>query len=237
LPAKNDEKYAGVLAYSYSMSGDVFHGEYKRNFASEQAALEFLRGLEGQTISIQYSPNKPSRSVLLDDTVETLLRNRPPVPDARDWTDSLPPLLKPFLGLFAFLSFVGLVLSIWVHVGALLGRQVAPDYFFWGLHVGIFVVFFPAMLVAQKRVGSTSRRDFWKVVTKGSPEGLRYLLYFFFAYAIVNFALFYFQAPTGEQDGSPSALTWRGFSGHWMVFYCASFAILTSALRSSSVRD
>jgi hypothetical protein len=181
LPAKNDQKYAGVLAYSYSMSGEVFHGDYKRNFASEEAALEFLRGLEGQTIPIQYSPNKTSRSVLLEDNVEALLRNRPPVPDARHWTDSLPPLLKPFLGLFALLSFVGLVLSIWVHVGALLGRQVAPDYFFWGLHVGIFVVFFPAMVVAQKRVGSSSSRDFWKAVTKGSPDGLRYLLYFFFA--------------------------------------------------------
>jgi hypothetical protein len=237
LPAKNNEKYAGVLAYSYSMSGDVFHGEYERNFASEEAALEFLRGLEGQTISVRYSPNKPSRSVMLEDTVETLLRNRPPGPNARDWTDSLPPLLKPFLGLFALLSFAGLVLSIWVHVGALFGRQVAPDYFFWGLHMGIFVVFIPAVLVAQKRVGTTSRRDFWKVVTKGSPDGLRYLLYFFFAYAVVNFAIFFLQmAPLGKQEGT-SPLTWRGFSGHWMVFYCASFAILTSAVRSSRIRD
>ncbi len=237
MPSNNNEKYVGVLAYSYSLSGEILHGEYKRNFASEEAALDFLRGLEGQVISIQYNPNKPSRSILLEDTVENLLRNRPPVPGARDWADSLPPLLKPFLGLFAFLSFVGLVLSIWVHVGALLGRQVAPDYFFWGLHVGIFVVFFPAVFVAQKRVGSTSRRDFWKVVTKDSPEGLRYLLYFFFAYAIVNFTIFFFQDPIGKQDGPPSPLTWRGFSGHWMVFYCASFAILTSALRSSTSRD
>ncbi len=238
MPARNNEKYAGVLAYSYSISGDVFHGEYKRSLASEEAAREFLRGLEGQTVSVQYNPTKPSRSVLLEDTVEVLLRNRPPAPDARHWSDSLPPLLKPFLGLFALLSFVGLVLSIWVHVGALFGRQVAPDYFFWGLHIGIFVVFFPAVMVAQKRVGTTSRRDFWKVVTKGSPEGLRYLLYFFFAYALVNFAIFWFQtAAMGRQVGPPSSLTWRGFSGHWMVFYCASLAILTSALRSSSIRD
>jgi hypothetical protein len=93
-------------------------------------------------------------------------------------------------------------------------------------------------MVAQKRVGTTSRRDFWKVVTKGSPDGLRYLLYFFFAYAAVNFVIFWFQtAAMGRQVGPPSALTWRGFSGHWMVFYCASLAILTSALRSSANRD
>jgi hypothetical protein len=238
LPAQSNDKYAGVLAYSYSISGDVFHGEYVRNFASEEAAHEFFRGLAGQTISVQYNSNRPSRSVLLEDTVESLLRNRPPALNPRDWSDSLPPLLKPFLGLFALLSFVGLVLSIWVHVGALFDRQVAPDYFFWGLHIGIFVVFIPAVLVAQKRVGSTSRKDFWKAVTKGSPDGLRYLLNFFFAYALVNFAIFWFQsASMGKQVGSPPALTWRGFSGHWMLFYCAAFAILTSALRSSANRD
>jgi hypothetical protein len=238
LQPNRSRTYDAVLEYSYTLSGDTFREKYKRNFRSEGEAREFLRGLEGQTVPVQYNSNHPARSLLLEATVETLLRNRPPVPDARDWTDSLPPLLKPFLGLFAFLSFVGLVLSIWVHVGALFGRQVAPDYFFWGLHVGIFVVFFPAIFVAQKRVGSTNRKDFWKVVTKGSPDGLRYLLYFFFAYAVVNFAIFFFQTvPMGRQVGPPSALTWRGFSGHWMVFYCASFAILTSALRSSPIRD
>jgi len=99
-------------------------------------------------------------------------------------------------------------------------------------------VFFPAILVAQKRVGSTSRRDFWKVVTKGSSDGLRYLLYFFFAYAFVNFFVFILQAPPGTAPkGQNPALEWRGFSGHWMVFYCASLVILSSALHSSRKRS
>ena len=119
----------------------------------------------------------------------------------------------------------------------LFGRRVAPDYFFALLHVGIFVVFFPAIFVAQKRVGSANRKDFWKVVTKGSPDGLRYLLYFFFAYAFVNFAIFMAQAPTGKQTGETPAVVWRGFSGHWMVFYCASFVILSSTLHSSRRRS
>jgi hypothetical protein len=238
LQQNRSRTYVAVLAYSYNLSGSVFSGQYKRTFASEAEAQDFLRDLQGQPVTVQYNPNKPARSFLLESTVETLLRNRPPVPDLgeADWRESLPNWLKPLVGLFALLSLIGLILSLWVHIGALFGRRVAPEYFFWGLHAGIFVVFFPAIFVAQKRVGSTTRKDFWKAVTKGSPDGLRYLLYFFFAYAFVNFAIFMAQAPTGKHPDRTPAMVWRGFSGHWMLFYCASFAILSSALRSSPQR-
>jgi hypothetical protein len=239
LQPNRSRTYTAVLAYSYNLSGESFRGEYRRSFPSEGDAHEFLRGLEGQSIPVQYHSSKPARSVLLESSVEALLGNRPPLPDssqADSWKEPLPNWARPFLGFFAFLALIGLLLSIWVHVGALLGRRVAPEYFFWGLHVGIFVVFAPAIFVAQKRVGSTSGKDFWKLVTKGSPDGLRYLLYFFFAYALVNFAIFIVaQAPTGKHTGETPAV-WRGFSGHWMAFYCASFVILTSALRSSRPR-
>lgn len=231
LPASNNEKFTGVLAYSYDLSGSTFHGEYRRSFASEESVAEFLRGLQGQTVTIQYHPNKSARSVLLDETVEALLRNRPPLLNAWDWMDSLPGWFKPFIGLFAFLALTGLALSIWVHLGALLGRQPSPV--FWGLHVGVFIVFFPAMFVAQKRLGTMHRKDFWKAITKGSPDGVRYMLYFFFAYASVIGLLVFFQSPPGIVPDRNPAAAWRGFSAIWMVFYCASFAILSSALRSS----
>jgi hypothetical protein len=186
---------------------------------------------------VQYNSNHPARSVLLEATVETLLRNRPPLPDsglAGSWKESLPNWLKPLVGFFAFLALIGFLLSIWVHVGALFGRIVAPEYFFWGLHAGIFVVFFPAILVAQKRVGSANRKDFWKAVTKGSPEGLRYLLYLFLAYASLIFFVSFFQTPPGTVPKVQNpAIQWRDFSAIWMVFYFASFVILSSALRSS----
>jgi hypothetical protein len=239
LQSGRSRTYDAILAYSYTLSGPSFQGQYKQSFGSEKEAQDFLRDLEGQTVPVQYHPNKPARSVHLEATVETLLRNRPPLPDSGNagWADSLPNWLKPLVGFFAFLSLIGLLLSIWVHVGALFGRRVAPEYFFFFLHAGIFVVFFPAILVAQKRVGSTNRKDFWKAVTKGSPDGLRYLLYFFFAYAFVNFFIFILQQPPGTAPkGQNPALEWRGFSGHWMVFYCASFVILSSALRSSRQR-
>ena len=234
LPASNNEKYTCVLAYSYDLSGNTFHGEYRRAFASEAGAGEFLRGLQGQTVSVQYDPNKSARSVLLEENVETLLRNRPPLPNAPDWKGSLPGWLKPFISIFAFLALIGLLLSIWVHIGALFGRQPSPA--FWGLHVGVFTVFFPAIFVAQKRLGTTQRKDLWKAITKGSPDGVRYMLYFFFVYASITGLLIFFRSPPGTVPNRDTALDWRGFSAVWMVFYCASFVILSSALRSSPDR-
>lgn len=104
---------------------------------------------------------------------------------------------------------------MWVYLGALFGRQ--PSSVCWGLHVGVFIVFFPAIFVAQKRLGTTHRKDFWKAITKGSPDGVRYMLYFFFAYAFVTGLLVFFQSPPGTVPNRDPALDWRGFSAVWMV--------------------
>jgi hypothetical protein len=126
------------------------------------------------------------------------------------------------------LSCLGLFASIYVHVGALMGHQDVPEAFFWILHVGIFVVFIPAILMATQLLGNTRRPDFWKLILKDSPEWMRYLVFGFFGYALVNFALFIFNSPSGGSGTNPPPTVWRGFSGHWMAFYSASFAMLYS---------
>ena len=107
-----------------------------------------------------------------------LLQNRAPASTAESYAtgDSVLDWIKPFLGAFIWAAAVGLVVSLWVHVGAVMGRKVAPAAFFWILHIGIFIVWFPAVLVAQSVVGNVNRRDFWKVVLKGSPEWMRYMV-------------------------------------------------------------
>jgi hypothetical protein len=95
------------------------------------------------------------------------------------------------------------------------------------------VVWLPAILVAQRLVGNVNRKDLWKVVLKGSPDWMRYMVYGFGGYAIVNFLLFMTKAPNGG-SGNPPAVVWRGFSGHWMAFYSAAFAMLYSAARSEN---
>jgi hypothetical protein len=238
LTLQNDRNrtHTAVLSYSYKISGDSFQGAYRRQFGTEEEAREFLRGLEGQPVSVQYNSNNPKRSALLETTIETLLKRRPPIPEsaADDSINILPAWSKPLIALCAVLSFIGLLLSLWVHVGAIFGQKVAPEYSFWMLHMGMFVVFIPAVFVAQKMVGSTRRKDFWRVATQNAPA-MRYVLYFFFAYAFINFALFFFQAPSEKRVGESSPLEWRGFSGHWMLFYCSALAIHTSALSKNRI--
>jgi len=222
--------YVAELGYSYSVAGTLNSGRYKRDFPTQREADEFVRDLQGKAIVVHYNPAKPSASALLAPDIGAILQNRAPapVPDFSSAANSIPDWIKPFLWSFVCFSAVGLVLSLWVHLGAVMGRRVAPQSFFWMLHGGIFVVGFPTIFVAQRLVGRVNRKDFWKVVLKGSPDWMRYMVYGFFGYAIVNFLFFMTKAPSGS-GGNPPAVVWRAFSGHWMAFYSAALAVLYSA--------
>lgn len=238
-PRGNRPAYVGELGYSYFVAGNTYTGHHKRELASEEEALEFVRDLKGKPVAVQYNPSKPSTSALLESSVETLLNARPPKPQTEvelfksalaDGSLTWP---KPVLWACVGLSAVGLVLSLWVHLGAVMDHRVAPEALFWILHMGIFVVWFPTVLVARKRVGNRSSKDYWKLVLRGSPEWMRYMVYGFFGYAFVNFALFMAKAPTGKGGGDTPPIVWRGFSGHWMLFYSAALATLYSAAKAS----
>ena len=58
---------------------------------------------------------------------------------------------------------------------------------------------------------------------------MRYVFYAFLVYAGINFAIFMYNVQTGKVAATPEPMEWRGFSGHWMIFYFAAFAILYSA--------
>ncbi len=237
-PRGSSPSYVAELGYSYSTAGNVEAGFYKREFGTEGEASEFARDLKGKPVVVHYNPNKPSASTLSEASIETLLQTRAPKPawelTAPSLSDAVPEWLQPFVWVFVGLSAVGFVLSLWVHFGAVAGGRVAPAPFFWILHMGIFVVWFPSVMVAQRQVGNLNRKDFWKVILKGSPDWVRYLVYGFLGYAVVNFMYFFYQAPTGRNEGAdPPAMVWRGFSGHWMVFYLSALAILYSAARQT----
>lgn len=134
---------------------------------------------------------------------------------------------------FMVLSAIGLLLSIATHVATLAGAPVPGGKLVWWLHIGVFVVFIPAAVIANRINRGRPQNDFWKKVLSGCPAWMRYLLYALFAYAIANFlwvmATGGFQKP--PEDAPLSGL--RGFSGHWMVFYAAAFGIFYSAYRNS----
>ncbi|MEX8194358.1 hypothetical protein [Comamonas guangdongensis] len=90
---------------------------------------------------------------------------------------------------------------------------------------GIFAVWFPAVLLAQ-RINSGGRAKFsWKQVLAGCPPWMIYAVYGIFAYALVNFLLAIASRDTDMAKGV------RLFSGHAMVFYGAAFCIFFSSWR------
>lgn len=225
--------YVAELGYSYSVAGTPYSGRYRREFPTEHEAEEFVRDLKGKPVAVHCNSTSPSGSALLEPDVEGLLQHRAPAPfESLAQANSVPQWIRPFLWVFVLISGIGLVVSLWVHLGAVMGRRVVPEAFFWMLHVGIFVVWFPTILVAQRLVGNVNRKDLWKVVLKDSPGWMRYMVYGFFGYAILNFLFFMTKAPSGS-SGNPPAVVWRGFSGHWMAFYSAALAVLYSAAHTA----
>jgi hypothetical protein len=140
----------------------------------------------------------------------------------------IPGWLRQPLSFFGGLAWVGLILSILSHLAALLGSQGPLGDYAWVLHFGIFVVWIPTVLVATRMGADFKRKDLWKAVLRGCPLWMRYMVYGFFGYALLNFAIFIIAAPKGGSGPMPPAVV-RGFSGHWMAFYSAAAAVLYSA--------
>lgn len=127
---------------------------------------------------------------------------------------------------------LGLVLSVTVHLLSFAGIQPGGNALFFALHVGIFPLWLPVVLISQKMTKGAAQKDFWKVAMSGCPSWMKYMTYGFFVYAFVNFAFFIVTAPTGKHSGGvPPSSVWHGFSGHWMAFYSAGLAVMTSAYR------
>ena len=227
-------QFLAQFVYSYSAGEGRESGRFQRKFASERSAHEFVRDLKGKPIMVRYDPNRRWRSWLLETDLELLLRNRTPakVPEAPiasfGWSVLL---LRVFIGI----STLGLSLSIWVHLEAFMGRRVAPEALLWLLHIGIFVVWAPAVLVARVIAGNLNRKDLWKAVLKNAPAWMRYMTYGFFGYAMINFWLSFSKTPSPTNAGKTPFEVWRGFSGHWMAFYSAALAILYSAANAKHV--
>ena len=213
------------VAYSYSWLGQDFRGIYIREFGRDEEAWDFLRELEGKPVEVHVNRTKPEQSALSESSLETLLQRRAPAPPVAE--GRIPSWLCPLLWPLMSLALVGFILSMWVHVQAISGH--APPTSLWMLHLGIFVVFIPTVLVAQKRVGKTNRKDFWTVVLRGAPEWMKYLLYVCFGYAFVNFVWCLSKLPPGHHTGT-TPREWRLMSGHWMVFYLTAFAVLYATI-------
>lgn len=141
--------------------------------------------------------------------------------------------MKPALYLFVALAAAGLILSLVAHASALLGRPLgsAP----MNLHIGVFIVGLPPLLVAQRR-RDFWQMSFWRALFRACPTWMRAMTIAFFVYAPINFALFYASgAPGGILEPRENIAVLRGYSGHWMALYAAILAILYSATKLDAI--
>jgi hypothetical protein len=152
--------------------------------------------------------------------------------------------------LFFCLAVVGLVLSIIAHGAALLELPQPLGPFAWALHIGVFVVWIPACMLSARmasdvsqlsRLGESSRnhQPTMEESFPGCPAWMVWLVGSFFIYAIGNFLTFLAQAPPkGQAQGVDAPpIVFRGFSGHWMVFYSAAMAMLYSSMMMGRSRS
>jgi len=141
-------------------------------------------------------------------------------------------LILPFMAL----AGLGFLLSLAIHVIALVGRVPPGGEAVMAMHFGVFVVWLPAMLVSMRLNQGQPRRGWrgwntWRNMLAGCPTWMKYGAYGLFAYAFLNFFLAFGGKTENPSGGIADPLTLRGFSGHWMLFYGLAFAILFSAFR------
>ena len=135
----------------------------------------------------------------------------------------LPLMLFAGLGLLACLSIH--LIALTGHLSWLQGflseeNQTLASMVMVG---GIFVVWLPAVLIAQ-RINNGNRLNFsWKKVLAGCPQWMVYAAYTMFGYAILSFLLI---VTSGDIDDARGV---RVFSGHAMMFYGLAFCIFFSS--------
>jgi len=139
---------------------------------------------------------------------------------------------------FIPLAAVGLGLSAAVHLLSVFGRLGQPTTPWFLLHLGVFVVFIPAVLVQQRLSTGLNPQDRWKASLRGCPPWVPRALQVLGVYALLNFFRFLWvthgRAPS--PGGPPPDVLW-GFSGHWMIFYAAAWAMLYSGERVMGMEE
>lgn len=155
---------------------------------------------------------------------------REPARWERKW---LRPLMYPCM----LVAALGFFLSLIAHIASMFGKAVPSALPVMDLHIGIFVVWFPAVLVVSRMTGSANRKDLWKIALSGCPLWMRRAVYGLFGYTALNFVLFMLRTRTQHDAGEASPSVVWGFSGHWLLFYGIAFAVFYSAIHAPKLLE
>ena len=126
--------------------------------------------------------------------------------------------------LFSYMALLGFVASLVVHAVGLMGNE---NPFSWNpmfLHIGVLVVGFPTAILSKQLNSGYHEKSVLKNILRGCPQWMEKGVKVVFVYGLFNFVLFSLLKETGVMEGSAA----QRFSGHWLIFYYAEFAILHS---------
>jgi hypothetical protein len=168
--------------------------------------------------------------------------------------------------LLFYTAAIGFLLSLVAHFCTYLGINPQKQFpLVWILHLGIFVVFIPAVFHMKKHCNDNKKYSINNIDNffKGmqfAPVWMKVLCVVFSIYAFFNFLIFVSLTSKGSPDmvNGKYALSdhgkivqyinreeydkyqsyeVRGFSGHWMIFYLFSATILCSKVNESSLEN
>lgn len=130
-----------------------------------------------------------------------------------------------------WLAGLGFALSLIAHVASILGIALPGGPATFALHVGIFVVWIPTVIVVPRMRRGLGTRAAFESAFSAAPRWLNRTRQLIFVYGIANFLIFVNAIPKHAQvaDNDPELI--RGFSGHWLIFYSTAFTVLYSVTR------
>jgi hypothetical protein len=152
----------------------------------------------------------------------------------------------------AFLALCGLALSAVVHIAGYFGIDVQSAWpSVWLLHVGIFIVFIPMVLVASSESQAERNYGYFPGLSLSTGISMGVLA----TYATINFFIFAGESMNGsaamhngefvlehrgkiirtlssEEFKDRRAAEVRGMSGHWLLFYYLPFVFFNSRTKS-----
>jgi peptidoglycan biosynthesis protein MviN/MurJ (putative lipid II flippase) len=70
---------------------------------------------------------------------------------------------------FMMMAAIGFVLSLATHLLALAGKAPPGGGLVWGLHIGIFAVWIPTVLISRRKGRGVERKLDWKTAVTGCP--------------------------------------------------------------------
>ena len=158
--------------------------------------------------------------------------------------------------IFFYIAIIGWLISTTVHLLSVANIDIEDKYpYVWLLHIGIFIVWLPAVINLTKNqelkeYQKTGKNpfEFLKILFKDSPTWLTIIVGVGFVYTFINFALYHYsyigmpdimngqyvlqdhgsitKTLTEQEYHYYQAKQLRGFSGHWVVFYGMAAALL-----------